>query len=130
MPKARISMDIFTEIQRLKALGHSKKKVSELSKINRETVRKYWDRGPLENVCHSPAWSRSLDWEWINKEINSKVPKKILYEELCESADLPSYQAFCKYIKNNFKGDRTKEITIKIHRIPGDSMKSITLEIA
>jgi transposase len=62
-------------------------------------------------------------WTKVNQGINSKVPKKILYEELSESIELPRYQAFCKYIKNNIKEDLTTKVVVKIERMPGDSIE-------
>ena len=119
MAKKRMNVVIQEEILRLKGRGHSKSEVARLLNINRETVRAYWNGPPPANDLQIPEWVKNLDWEHVNKEINSKVPKKILYEELQEVGDLPSYQAFCQYLRNN--REDAPEVTIKIHRRPGDS---------
>ena len=123
MAKERIKMAIQDEIKRLKELGHSKKKVAQILGINRETVRKYWE-GPINEIVRDiPEWVTQLDWKYINKEINQKVSKKILYEELCETWDLPSYQSFCQYIRNHPEDDPKSKVVIRIERQPGDSME-------
>ena len=110
MSKARLSVEIQKEILRLKALGNSKLKVSKILGINRETVRKYWDESVQDDCSDIPKWVEEINWEEVNHDINSKVPKKILYEELSDTIELPSYQAFCKYTKNNIKEDTNKSI--------------------
>ena len=123
MTKVRKSMAIQDEIKRLKQLGHSKSKVSKLLGINRETVRKYWE-GPVDQlILDIPDWVKNLDWEYINKEINSKTPKTILFEELSENFELPSYQSFCQYIRNHPADDTKNKIVVRIERTPGDSVE-------
>lgn len=123
MTKKRINVEIENEIRRLKNLGHSQRSVATTLGLDRGTVRRYWDGTPEINISDIPKWIKELDWDEINKEINKKVPKKILYEELSEVNDLPSYQAFCKYIKRNIKDDPKDKVVVKIRRIPGDSIE-------
>jgi len=123
MTKVRIGMLIQGEIKRLKELGHSKNKVSKILGINRETVRKYWHDPPDELPQDIPLWVKDLDWGYINKEIERKTPKKILFEELSENFKLPSYQSFCQYIRNHPASDGKENIVIKIQRTPGDSVE-------
>lgn len=116
-------MSFVKEIQRLKGLGHNKSEVSRLLKINRETIIKYWDVSPEEIIIEIPTWAKELDWDYIENEIRKRnTPKKILYEESSYIRELPSYQAFCKYIKNNLP-ERPPEITVKIERTPGASIE-------
>ena len=109
------------EIQRLKKLGHNKSEVARLLNTTRETVIKYWDE-PVSIESISPAWVNDLDWEYIRKELDKKVPRKILYEEQSQSIELPSYQAFCEYLRNH-EVEKPPEVTIKIHRTPGSSIE-------
>ncbi len=121
MTRMRTAMTIQNEILRLKGLGHNKSVVAQLLGINRETVIKYWD-GPLtdfENLA--PLWVKETDWEYVNKELK-KTTKKILYDELKNITDLPSYQAFCEYLRKH-KEESLPEISIKIHRTPGASIE-------
>ncbi len=123
MSKVRLKMAIQEEILRLKGLGHSKKKVAELIGINRETVRKYW-LGPPEHIIEKvPLWAKKLDWKYLKEEIKHKTPKNILFEELSESTSLPSYQAFCKYIRKNYSEDLEDKVVVKIQRINGESIE-------
>jgi len=123
MTKVRIDLVIQDEIKRLKNLGHSKSKVAELLGINRETVRKYWNQAPKDAVVEAPLWVQLLDWDYVSREIESKIPKKILFEELSENFELPSYQSFCQYIRNHPVSNIKNNIVIKIQRNPGDSIE-------
>ncbi len=121
MANKRLSMVVQDEISRLKKLGHSQRKISKLLGIDRATVKRYWGDSPPEFNFVIPDWVSELDWDYINKELE-KVSKKILYEELSEVHKLPSYQAFCQYLRNHgFEKD--PEITIKIDRKPGASVE-------
>lgn len=120
MARKRLFMSKQKEIHRLKELGHNKSEVAQLTGINRETVINYWDK-PVIEEADSPAWVNEIDWDYLNKEV-LKVPKKILYAELKLSIQLPSYQAFCEYLRKH-KPQTPPEISIKIHRIPGSSIE-------
>lgn len=121
MTRMRTTMPIQNEILRLKGLGHNKTRVAELLGINRETVIKYWD-GPVTDLAPLvPDWVREIDWEYANKELK-KTTKKILYNELRDVTSLPSYQAFCEYLRKHTKNS-IPEISIKIHRTPGASIE-------
>jgi transposase len=121
MARKKLSMTVWQEIQRLKNLGHNKSEVARLLNLNRETVIKYWnENSSAEN--NSPAWVTKLDWKYIGEELDRDVPKKILYEEQGQSVELPSYQAFCEYLRNH-ETTKPPEVTIKIHRTPGSSIE-------
>jgi len=123
MSKKRILMTIQDEILRLKNQGISKRKVSKLLNIDRGTVTRYWkqDEVIVESSIDEPLWTKEIDWDYIEPELK-KISKKILYEEQKESIKLPSYQAFCQYIRNN-KSAKKVEVTIKIDRAPGASVE-------
>ena len=124
MSGKKIIMTKQSEVLRLKSLGHSKSEVTRLLGIDRATVRRYWD-GPHESVeivRDSPLWVEQLDWEYIRTELDKKVPRKILYEEQSQSIELPSYQAFCEYLRLH-EEITPPEVTIKIHRTPGSSIE-------
>jgi transposase len=121
MANKKLTMTKQKEIQRLKNLGHNKTEVSRLLNINRETVIKYWDEiHPL--IPQAPSWVEQLDWDYIQKELDKNVPRKILYEEQAHSVELPSYQAFCEYLRRH-QVEKPPEITMKIHRSPGSSIE-------
>lgn len=118
-------MAIREEIIRLKNLGHNKTKVSNILGVNRETVRKYWNQVSDVNINEIPEWVKNLDWDYINKEINTRrTPKKILFEELSDNFKLPTYQSFCQYIRNHpADNNKIKSFVLKIQRTPGDSVE-------
>lgn len=121
MANKRLSMVIQDEVKRLKKLGHSQRKVAKIIGVDRGTVKRYWELAPPIPTVTIPVWAMNLDWDYISKELK-KVSKKIIYEELSESFELPSYQAFCQYLRNhNF--EKGPEITIKIDRRPGASVE-------
>ncbi len=123
MTRKRTAMSKIDEILRLKSLGHNKTKVAKLLKINRETVIKFWYGPPVDWIGQeqTPNWVNNLDWAYIEIELK-RASKKIIYEELSESFKLPSYQAFCQYLRNH-KYEKVPEITIKIDRTPGASVE-------
>ena len=123
MSRKRKNMIIQNEILRLKSLDHSQRKIAEILGIDRGTVRRdFKGEIPLPEV-QTPPWVKDLEWDKVNTAINSKVPKKILYEELSEAHQLPSYQAFCKYIKNNKQEDPKDKVSLRVIRTPGESME-------
>ena len=124
MARMKIHMVDQKEILRLKGLGHSRAEVSKLLKIDRGTVRKYWD-GPLPDEVlepFRPSWVDEIYWSYIQKELEKKASRKVLYEEQIQSVELPSYQAFCEYLRKH-EPRRIPEISIKIHRVPGSSIE-------
>jgi transposase len=121
MARKKLSMTKWNEIQRLKNLNHNKSEVSRLLNLTRETVIKYWDESAVTELL-IPHWAEKLDWQYLRTELNKKVPRKILYEEQAQLIELPSYQAFCEYIRLHEEISPT-EVTIKIHRTPGSSIE-------
>jgi transposase len=124
MAGKKIIMTKQSEILRLKGLGHSKSEITRLTGIDRGTVRRYWSGPPLavEINRDPPQWVEQIDWDYIRQEIEDKVPKKILYKEQSKTKNLPSYQAFCEYLRNH-EIVSAPEVTIKIHRTPGSSIE-------
>jgi transposase len=122
MPRKRLSMNIQNEILRLKELGHSQRKIARILGVNKETVGRYW-YGPITSQEQvAPIWAKQVDWNYITNELK-RAPIKIVYEELKEAHSLPSYQAFCSYIRNNHLVDVPPEVVIKIDRTPGASVE-------
>lgn len=121
MARKRIIMNTQSEVLRLKDLGHSKALVARILKIDRATVRKYWNGPPLDSGSAEPLWTHQVDWDYLNGELK-KASKKILYNELKVSNGLPSYQAFCEYLRKH-KQVVPAEVSIKIHRTPGTSIE-------
>ena len=95
--------------------------MARLLKIDRATVRKYWNGLPIDSGPTEPLWTNQLDWDYLNQELK-KASKKVLYNELKEANGLPSYQAFCEYLRKHHEV-LPVEISIKIHRTPGTSVE-------
>lgn len=124
MVNKRKSMLLIEEIQRLKALEHSHRKVAKILGIHRSTVKKYWPTKPKDINEDDPSWSVHIDWDYISKEIGRKTSRKILYEEQQEVHDLPSYSSFCRILAKKSKKELTPEISIRIARSPGESVET------
>ena len=122
MANKRLAVDKRREILRLKNLGRSQRVVAHALGLDRDTVRRYWDEAIDEHITNIPKWVNELDWAEVNLQVNQKVPIKILYEENAEKVKLPSYQAFCQYIRNH-QDEKIPEVTIRIERVPGRSME-------
>jgi len=121
MANTRLTMAIQDEILRLKKLGHSQRRAAKLLGVDRATVSRYWHGKVDDFTPKAPPWALEIDWNYVRNELKT-VSRKIIFEELLESNKLPSYQAFCKYLKNNSPA-RSAEVTIKIDRNPGASIE-------
>ena len=121
MANKRLQMDKIYEIQRLKKLGHTKRKVSKLLGIDRGAVIRYWNL-ELSPETNSPHWAKQVDWEYLQSELRGEVSRKVLHEELATSVSMPSYQAFCQYLRNHQAGN-APVVTMRIERKPGDSVE-------
>lgn len=121
MKGKKLALSTTQEIARLKGLNYSKTAVAKSLRLNRETVIKYWD-GPKENQSLPPTWIEKIDWDYIKKEVGNGVPRKILYEEQKISAPLPSYQAFCQYLRNH-GNIKQPDVVIRQHREPGKTVE-------
>jgi DNA invertase Pin-like site-specific DNA recombinase len=69
MTKPRISVNQQQEIQFLKPLLKSKRKIAKHLGITRDTVSKYWDEIIPESAPYlsSPEWTNKIDWEYVQK---------------------------------------------------------------
>ena len=122
MANKRLAMPIQDEILRLKSIGRSKRQTAKLLNIDRATVSRYWNGPPDLPVSKIPAWAKKVDWDYLQKELKSST-RKVLYEELSLTIDtLPSYQAFCSYLKSQINTDEV-DVVIKIDRTPGASVE-------
>lgn len=121
MPRKGLHMVIQEEIQRLKTLGLSQRKIGDQLGINRKTVQRYWQGtiDPYQNF--EPSWVQSIDWEHIESELGLGITREILYSELGSQHELPSYQNFCKQIAKKIQ--KKVEVTVRITRVPGASVE-------
>lgn len=111
------------EISRLKALGHSQRQTAKLLGIHRNTVTSYWDQIIPMEVIQEPEWISGLDWDFINSELENKVPLNILFEELSRSNALPTYSSFCRMCSKK-REKKLPEITVRVYRSPGESVET------
>lgn len=117
-------MDKRKEVLRLKSEGRTRREIARILGIDRGTVSRYYDgEDPLdEDITDIPIWVKKLDWPAVNEQLNDGIHKKILFEENREIAGLPSYQAFCQYLRNHDLATEP-EVTIRQQRVPGLSME-------
>jgi len=112
------------EIRRLRALGNSQRKCAIILGVSRNTIRKYWEASPAIEDEDYPPWAKGLDWEDIKKEVETGVPRKILYKELLLThEDLPGYSSFTRFYKTYIADKGPQNITMKIVREPGYSVE-------
>ena len=124
MANKRISTMIQEEIRRLRALGNSQRKCAIILGVSRNTIRKYWEASPAIEDEDYPPWAKGLDWEDIKKEVETGVPRKILYKELLLThEDLPGYSSFTRFYKTYIADKGPQNITMKIVREPGYSVE-------
>ena len=125
MTMPRISMDKQKEIQFLKPLLKSQRKVAKHLGINREAVAKYWNQTISDTIpsVAPPDWTTKIDWEYVQKEIKNGVSAQTLYKEFARVEQLPSYQNFTRYFRLHKKPEKTPEVSLPIERIPGQTME-------
>ena len=118
-------MDKQKEIQFLKPLLKSQRKVAKHLGINREAVAKYWNQTISDTIpcVVPPDWTTKIDWEYVQKEIKSGVSAQTLYKEFSRVELLPSYQNFARYFRLHKKPEKIQEVSLPIERIPGQTME-------
>ena len=60
MSRRRLGVEIQKEIERLKSLGFSQRKVAKILGINKDTVNKYWNGLLGDKRRIPPEWAQSL----------------------------------------------------------------------
>jgi transposase len=118
-------MDLQKEIQFLKPLLKSQRKVAKHLGINREAVARYWEQVIPDSIpsLAPPDWTTQIDWEYVQKEINKGVSAQTLYKEFKQVDSLPEYQNFVRYFRLHKKKEKTQDVSLKIDRIPGQTME-------
>jgi transposase len=123
MARKRIEMTVQKDVLRLKSHGKNKAQVARELNVNRETVGRYWNGAPAD-IAQQPDWVATLSWRYILDQLEHGVPRKILYEELAASHELPDYSNFCRQIQNRVAAKSIDpKITMKIFRQPGHSVE-------
>ena len=125
MTMPRISVDKQKEIQFLKPLMGSQRKVAKHLGITRNTVAKYWEQIIPEDTpsMAPPGWASLIDWEYVKKEIGKNVSAKTLYKEFARVVALPSYQNFVRYFRVHIKEEKKPEISLPVERTPGQTIE-------
>ena len=149
--KDRISMDTQVQIGELLRKGHSVRKIAQVLKMCRRTVRKYVkkqedlalkskkikqivssDQDEIINVeeelkaqsiiTQFPNWLQNLDWKTLLNEKKKGVPYKILYEEL-KLSDV-KYWSFWKNLKSLEKllSPEIPTTTMRLKHNPGEKV--------
>jgi transposase len=118
-------MDEQKEIQHLKPLLKSQRKVAKHLGICRQTVKKYWDTviTEPENSEFAPDWTKKIDWEYIQQEIEKGVSAQTIYNEFSQVESLPEYQNFIRYFRLYKKIKKGHEVSLKIDRVPGQAIE-------
>ena len=120
----RLKMSTKQEIQRLKALGHNKSEVAKKLNIQWRTVNQYWDTDSPPTLDRSPEWAHEVDWDNIISRYKKGMFATALYEELCESVKISSYDSFNRYLKKELS-KLPVQIQIRIPKVPGKEVEKI-----
>jgi|SRR3989339_112638 len=124
MVMPRISMDKQKEIQFLKPLLKSQRKVAKHLGISRDTVAKYWEQIiPDFAPALVPDWTTKIDWEYVQSETTRGISIQTLYNEFLQVESLPEYQNFARYFRVHKKKEKAQEVSLKIDRVPGKTME-------
>ncbi|MBX7232250.1 MAG: helix-turn-helix domain-containing protein [Bdellovibrionales bacterium] len=108
MAGKELKMKIIDEILRLKSMGKSKRQISKILGIHRNTVSKYFEnesnniiKEEIKNsFCGIESWVEKIEWEKIREEVLQGVPIQIIHEELREKGKLEVlYPAFWKQLR-------------------------------
>src|SRR5687767_7992843 len=101
MTMTRISMDMQKEIQYLKPILKSQRKIAKHLGIGREAVAKYWNQSIADSVpgLSPPDWTTKIDWEYVQTEVSKGVSAKTLYKEFSAIEKLPAYENFVRYFR-------------------------------
>ncbi len=125
MTMPRISMDLQKEIQFLKPLLKSQRKIAKHLNIDRETVARYWEEAIPDSVVSGPPpeWTNKIDWDYVQTEIKNGVSAKTLYKEFSQVEKLPAYENFLRYFRLHKKIEKAPSVSLKIDRIPGKTIE-------
>jgi hypothetical protein len=107
-----LDMKLIKDIQRLKRLKFTKRRVSRVLKIHRKTVARYWGDEPLspaeeqtiENKIEAVetaaerSWADNVDWEKVRSEVLAGVTLSVIHEEQGEKVPV-GYSAFWKQLQ-------------------------------
>jgi len=116
-------VDIQKEIQYLKPLLKSQRKVAAHLQIGRKAVNKYWNVTNFNNDEAAPNWSSNIDWDYIQQEINNGISGQTLYNEFSAVTGLPTYPNFLRYFRLYKKIKDQASVSLKIDRVPGQSIE-------
>ena len=94
-------------------------------RICRQTVKKYWNAVIPESETSefAPDWTKKIDWEYIQQEIEKGVSAQTIYNEFSQVESLPGYQNFVRYFRLYKKIKNGPEVSLKIDRVPGQTIE-------
>jgi len=102
-----LEMKVIEDIQRLKKLNFTQRKIAKCLGIHRLTVRKYWIEEQTKNIDIKPkkvaeashGWTTQVDWESVRAEKLMGTPISVLFEELKDRGVVPvSFSGFWKQL--------------------------------
>lgn len=106
-----LSMKKQQEVQRLKKLGLSERKISKALGISRNTIKKYEGELVEESGC-TPEWVEKVNWQEISKEISNGISLQVLWEELAEQKVINvGYSGFWKQFHKKYPN-----LAVSLHR--------------
>lgn len=122
-----LGMSKQAEVRRMKLLGMTERAIARSLRCSRNTVRKYLDepetdvatagasasspavenkaivRGCAQSAIEAEGWANKLDWAKVLSEVASGTPLYVLWEERCETGEVPvQYPGFWKQLYRRY----------------------------
>lgn len=120
MAKERTSVRMQEQIKVLSGQGVSIRKIAEILKISRKTVRKFLEgsvspSGAIGVEAAEDSWMARINWEHVREEIGKGCTIKQIHRE--EAHDVP-YLSFWRALRD--KVPVSPEVTIRLRHKPGE----------
>ncbi len=113
---------VIDQIQKLKSGGHSIKKIAEILRVSKNTVRRYLRSEASQTVPiandNPPDWMRSIDWQGICTKRKQGYTVKQLFSDYEPEI---SYNRFCTLLREAL--GKTTEIALRLQHVPGERVQ-------
>lgn len=117
MATVKVSVAMQEQILELHKQEFSARKIAQMLKVGRNTVRSVIERGSvLAQGAPEPEWARLIDWENVRLEFSRGVQLNILAREL--AGESISYSQFCRQFHKVYPS--VPAVTMRLEHKPGE----------
>ena len=115
MPRKKLTVDRYEDIQRMLAAGRGVREITRTLKCSRRLVRQIRDGlralpGPRKDAAE-PLWMAQVNWAEITLKLGLGHPLKLLWREQAEG--LTTYSNFWKQFHRKFPHYRRTTVTVR-----------------